>query len=254
MKKYFVTSDIHSFYKPFIEGLNRAGFDINNDDHILIVCGDLFDRGPDAVKLFNWIRALPKNRRILIRGNHEYLFLDLLKNCAFAPYDYTNGTYDTFCDLNRDGLIDEAERWIKSDEWVNYYELNNYIFVHSFIPIKYNDLFPNLNEYNPNWRECGSEEYANEASWGCPWKKFKDGLFDEEIKNNKILVCGHWHTSDFFNVLANDYHSQRNNPIYVSKNLIALDACTALTHGVNILTIENDKITCYNYNDNKKEN
>lgn len=44
MKKYFVASDIHSFYTPFIKELNKTGFDLNNEEHILIICGDLFDK------------------------------------------------------------------------------------------------------------------------------------------------------------------------------------------------------------------
>ena len=42
MKKYFVTSDIHGFYDEFMASLDRAGFDIINPDHILVICGDIF--------------------------------------------------------------------------------------------------------------------------------------------------------------------------------------------------------------------
>ena len=30
MKKYFITSDTHSFYNELIEELNKKGFDVNN--------------------------------------------------------------------------------------------------------------------------------------------------------------------------------------------------------------------------------
>ncbi len=68
MKKYFVVGDIHSFYKPFINELTRKGFDACNNEHVLIVCGDLFDRGPDSKKVYEFIKSLPLDRRILIRG------------------------------------------------------------------------------------------------------------------------------------------------------------------------------------------
>ena len=68
MKKYFVASDIHSFYTPFIIELNKTSFDLNNEEHILIICGDLFDRGSESLKLYEFIKSLPKERRILIRG------------------------------------------------------------------------------------------------------------------------------------------------------------------------------------------
>jgi len=66
MKKYFVASDIHSFYTPFIKKLNKASFDLNNEEHILIICGNLFDRGSESLKLYEFIKSLPKERRILI--------------------------------------------------------------------------------------------------------------------------------------------------------------------------------------------
>ena len=68
MKKYFVSSDIHSFYTPFIKELIKTGFDLNNEEHILIICGDLFDRSDESLKIYEFIKSLPKERRILIRG------------------------------------------------------------------------------------------------------------------------------------------------------------------------------------------
>lgn len=38
MKKYFVSSDIHSFFPQWIKALESHGFDRNNDEHIIIVC------------------------------------------------------------------------------------------------------------------------------------------------------------------------------------------------------------------------
>ena len=47
MKKYFVCGDVHSFYTYLKEALDNAGFDLNNDDHVFVSCGDLFDRGDE---------------------------------------------------------------------------------------------------------------------------------------------------------------------------------------------------------------
>ena len=55
MKKYFVTSDIHGFYNEFISALDRSGFNIDNPDHILIICGDIFDRGSETLDVFNFL-------------------------------------------------------------------------------------------------------------------------------------------------------------------------------------------------------
>ena len=54
MKKYFVCSDLHSFFTEFKEALAKNGFDAENQDHILVVCGDLFDRGKETLYLYNF--------------------------------------------------------------------------------------------------------------------------------------------------------------------------------------------------------
>ena len=56
--KYFITSDIHSFYDEFIEALNKAGYDKNNKDHILIICGDIFDRGTKPLEIYEFLKNM----------------------------------------------------------------------------------------------------------------------------------------------------------------------------------------------------
>lgn len=262
MKKYFVTSDIHSYYNPFIKELNKKGFDVENKEHILIICGDLFDRGPDSVKLYEFIMSLSSDRRILIRGNHEYLFIDLLRKDLPDYYDHTNGTVRTFNDFTHykyydwydlivDKKIKEIEKWILSDEWVDYFETSKYIFTHAFIPLMIDDNSSSKHMYNVNekylvykddWRKSTAKEFEN-ATWGCPWKLAKSGL----NKTGKTIVCGHWHTSDFFNNLKHlriKYDLHKKNPIFVSKRykLIGLDGCTAATNKVNILVLNENEL------------
>ena len=77
--KLFVLSDIHSFYDPMMKALNDKGFEIDNPDHHIVVCGDLFDRGPDAVKVFEFMKDMAdRGRLVYICGNHEELFFDCL--------------------------------------------------------------------------------------------------------------------------------------------------------------------------------
>ena len=262
MKKYFITSDTHSFYNELIHELNKKGFDVTNKEHILILCGDLFDRGPDSIKIYNFIKSLPKERRILIRGNHEYLFIDLLSKDLPDYYDHTNGTvktlndltfnkYGNFYDLVLDKKLNDIKKWILSDEWIDYLETNKYIFTHAFIPLNIDPNSPATHmytadisylSYKENWRESSPKEFEN-ATWGCPWKLAKAGL----NKTGKTIVCGHWHTSDFFNNLKNlkiKYDLFEYNPIFISKKykLIGLDACTAATNKVNILVLNEDEL------------
>lgn len=292
-KKYFVTSDLHSFYTPFKASLDAAHFDISNPDHILIVCGDLFDRGPETNELFNFLMTIPKSRRIFIRGNHEQLYLDLLAKPFPDSYDFSNGTVSTFCQIanfdenclkmssdiyagkeyrEKEDLITsywvqickivknhKITKFLISKEWKSYYELDKYIFVHSFIPTclkpEYS-IYRMLPSYywqedwlqvDPNWRNAMDYEWK-EATWGCPWRLFKEGLFEAEAKTGKVLVVGHWHVSEFHTVFENDYNPHNFN-IYFGKHLIGLDACTASIYSgqVNVMVIDDQGI-CYQYN------
>lgn len=290
-KKYFVVSDIHSFFKPFREALNKAGFDLGNKNHILLILGDVFDRGPDTLPLYDFVMSIPKDRRILVRGNHESLYKDLLEKKFPQSHDFSNGTVDTFCQIanlpgiNRNGIENgyyfregsfydseriseesqklwnlvleevrksEITNWIKSDEWINYYELDKYIFVHSFIPTKIKKEFeqyrlyfqmvnhPQTCEYDPNWRQA--DDYTwEEAMWGCPWKNYLQGLSKPEHEKGKVIVCGHWHSYAFREHLDGVVYTNVNEidfGIYYSKDLIAIDACTSFSNQCNVMVID----------------
>lgn len=283
MKKYFCVSDIHSYYTALKSALDKAGFDLFNKDHILVVCGDIFDRGEETVEVYKFLKSIPKRRRIMIKGNHEELYLSLLEKDFPQRHDFSNGTVKTFCDIAKLGYTDEDIRegyyyscgmftdierysdvckkvwgriknkvakstitkWLKSDEWANYYEIDNKIFVHSFIPIHNNDGLPMYYvqgrdlSYLEGWRELKKDDPIwSDARWCCPWRLYKQGLFDKEVENGKTLVCGHWHASDFRQNLEPDDKDLNSCELYIGKNIIALDGCTAMTGFVNVYTFE----------------
>ena len=49
--KYFVSADVHGFFDEWIYALEEKRFNMDNPEHMLIVCGDLFDRGNQAKEL-----------------------------------------------------------------------------------------------------------------------------------------------------------------------------------------------------------
>lgn len=194
MKTYFITADTHSYYEELIKELNKKGFDINNSNHIFVLCGDLFDRGPDSIKIYEFVKSILKERRILIRGNHEYLFIDLLAKDLPEKYDHSNGIvktlndltlnkYANWIDLVLDKKLHEIKKWILSSDWIDYLETKNYIFTHAFIPLNIDPASPFQHmymvetkylSYKDNWRESSPKEFEN-ATWGCPWKLAKEG-------------------------------------------------------------------------------
>ena len=78
-KKYFAISDIHSFYDEMLEALKSKGFDMQNPDHNVIICGDAFDRGEFSLKVFEFMKILNNENRLMdVRGNHEDLLFDCI--------------------------------------------------------------------------------------------------------------------------------------------------------------------------------
>ena len=88
--KYYVVADVHGYYEELITALTEKGFFEDKEPHKLIICGDLFDRGYEAVKLQEFILELmDKDEVILIRGNHEDLAIELIENihkCVYSSY------------------------------------------------------------------------------------------------------------------------------------------------------------------------
>lgn len=263
--KYFVISDVHSYYDEMIAALNKAGYDQNNPEHIFVLCGDAFDRGPKTLETYKFLKSIPKERRILIRGNHEALLRDAVARQYFYEYDASNGTVRTISDMIRmpyhacvltqklaceqfakTKILD----WIyKSDEWVNYFEVGKFVMVHSWIPLKVLDKLPahyiknRQFEYREDWRNATDAEWEY-STWGCPYDMLLKGFYPED----KVIVCGHWYVGDFHERVERDVRGFSNSNIYFGEHCIALDAGTPSSKRCNVLIIDGDN--CYDQDGN----
>lgn len=257
MPKLFCVSDIHGFYDELIYALYKVGFDENNENHWLIVCGDVWDRGSQPVEVMTYLQSLP--RKVLVKGNHCSLFQDLCERGYPGSHDFSNGTYDTVCEFGGAGLgndFDEccltAYNRTKSfiDGMVNYFETKNYIFVHGWIPVICNDGMPMYYtrnrdfEFNPDWRSAHYSEWE-QARWLNGIKMAHNGF----IEPDKTIVCGHWHCSygHMLNSVKTDnwiteFEEDAIWDPYYGEGVIAIDRCTAHTGEVNVLVLEDEFI------------
>ena len=249
--KIFAVSDIHGYFDEFKQALDEAGFEDNNPNHLLVTCGDHFDRGMQPLEVMNYLMNL--NNVVMIRGNHEEMFEHLCEKRNPQSYDYSNGTMPTIMLLannihNADMIYDSALRSTAEfrNKMVNYFETKNYIFVHGWIPCKplKNNHFYNLAasdfRFNPKWRESTNEQWK-QACWcnGIDMAHF--GL----IEPNKTIVCGHWHCSygHFISdktFKVGEFDESAIWDPYYAEGLIAIDRCTAHTGKVNVLVLEDD--------------
>lgn len=253
MPKFFVTSDIHSFYTPLKKALDEKGFDPNNEAHWLVVCGDCFDRGDESEEVLHFLMSL--ERKVLVKGNHDIL----LEECCMREYSYfhddSNGTRKTIQDLGRMGYgkpFDECCRttWNRLARYrellVNYFETQNYIFVHSWIPVNKKEkshpasrwVSLATDEYMKDWRNANDVEWE-EAMWGNPFDMHMLGL----NQTGKTIVFGHWHCSTGHKMLGHCKDEFDGDAIWepcYANGIIGIDRCVAYTGEVNVVVIEDE--------------
>lgn len=252
MVTLFVTSDIHSHFNIFIKELEEKGYDKDNPNHWLVILGDVFDRGDESEELLHYLMSL--KRKILVKGNHDILLEECCQRGFPYSHDYSNGTVKTINDIGGAGegrFFDECciRTWNKLARYrellVNYFETQNYIFVHSWIPTNKvevsslsNPWIPlTVDEYMEDWRNANDVEWED-AMWGNPFK-----MADRDLnKTGKTIVFGHWHCSTGHKMLGNcedEFENAIWEPCYF-KNTIGIDRCTAYTKQCNILVIEDE--------------
>lgn len=254
-KKIFAISDIHGFYTEMIESLKESGYDEDNPEHLLIVCGDKFDRGKESVKVFQYLkRLMDKNKAIILRGNHLAFIENFLEgsndpfnyihnglNVTIADFWHRTAPFESWCALegNCELSIENYSKWAEIARkdinkeypellpWIKslpyYYETDNYIFTHGMIDGQCFDW------HNPN------------ISWyECTWAKPRD--FNNSIVNtDKKVVVGHINCGLLRSLYGYD---ENDNSIFERPDgkVIGLDTCTVLTHKVNVLVLEDEII------------
>lgn len=235
--KYFVVSDVHDHYYLLKEVLDKNGFDINNSDHKLIICGDAFVRGNEPGELFKFLKLLySKDKLIYIYGNHD---LELLNNINKGEYSKSN----LICinKIKEYGIdINEVSKFI-SEVAIPYFETKDYIFIHGFLPTK-------SNTYNPNWRNSSEKEFKGTT--------IKDGMklsmFYKISEPNKTIVFGHFSTSRCYKMKSASlddwnnkiYKDTKDVPLegyktFYGDTFIALDSSCYKTGFLNLLIINN---------------
>jgi hypothetical protein len=234
-----------------MKALTEAGFDENNPEHVIVVCGDLFDRMDESLKVYDFAKdMIEKGKLIYIKGNHESLLEDCISRGYPLSYDWSNGTAKTVIDLAPDAetfiegcsVVQNKMQYL-ADNTVNYVETKNYIFVHSWIPMICEEPLPayytrgRTYAFNPDWRNAPQKEW-NDAMWVNPFNMAVHNL----NQTGKTIIFGHWHCSTGW---AKDEGRSEFGPDaewtpYYGKGFISIDACTAHSGKCNVIVIEDE--------------
>lgn len=234
--KYFVSSDIHGYYTYWQEALKENNFDINNKEHKIIICGDLFDRGEEPQEIIDFVLK-NQDKIILIEGNHEDLMHDMILRGYPSNSDLHNKTFDTLVKLGYDEtksmkeVAKESGLMAVLDLYQDYYETSKYIFTHSWIPTEIDGT------YDSNWRNTSYSSRLR-SRWVNPLDYYLRKVFEP----NKTIVSGHWHVSAFHAYFNPDKYSEfgpkANYSPFITKEFIGLDACTIFSKKVNCIVLE----------------
>lgn len=259
--KYFASGDIHSYFDNWMAYLNNAGFEIDNPEHKIIICGDLFDRGDQTVECFEFVKCLHlQDRLVYVRGNHEDLLFDCVRQIKrrfdIPRHHISNGTvktvahladtnqYDILCNCYDKKLFEERTQEVLEfidKNTVDYFELGNYIFVHGWVPCDSDD--PNM------YHARKSVTLADKNTWSDKWDaaRWLNGMdcWNQGAQpEGKTVVCGHWHTSwghcKFHGHTTEFPHiaikgAKNSFKPFVEDGIIAIDGCTAYTGLVNVV-------------------
>ena len=238
-KKIFVVSDIHGHQTLLKNALDECEFDKENPDHLLVCCGDYFDRGSENYEVLKFFERL--KHTVLLRGNHEDLLLKLLYSGKILPHNYINGTMQTLNDFFGKYFINPVDDTIdfsgktrtvdRVTEFINgtvdYFETENYVFVHGWLP--------------DNADTVEKRASIDKTSWeSARWVKWTDKYDGRTPLPDKTVICGHMPT--FYATKFDSSRSPTSSDIFYGNGIIAIDAGTFDSQKVNVLVIEDNLI------------
>ncbi len=117
----------------------------------------------------------------------------------------------------------------------DYYETEQYIFVHGWIPCQMQQKL----QRGPRYSYI--EDWWNGDWDAARWTNGLEAAHYGVTVPGKTVVCGHWHTS-FGHCNYEGGCSEVGNDAdfspYIAPGIIVLDACTALSHKVNCIVID----------------
>ncbi len=258
-------SDVHGFKTELMMALEGKGLFEGKVDK-LVICGDLLDRGEEAVETVDvCLELMRQDKLIYIAGNHEDMFVHALQSIArgevmniaggMSPH-YHNGTWDTLLQLSgmsakeAASYPDELIRAVRASRFykellpaaLDYYETENYIFCHGWIPafaIGY-PIFTSF-EYDPAWR-CATPDRWKRARWYNGMELSCRYRINEP---SKTIVCGHWHASyghSVYEKKGSEWGEDADFSPFRADGIIAIDACTAASGVVNCISLEDGEL------------
>ncbi len=235
--KLFAVSDAHGHASVLKRDLEAAGFGVGREDHLLVCCGDIFDRGGENRAMLAYLESIPN--KVLLRGNHEDMLIRALDRGYITDTDIHNGTDITLCEFLGEDSIDkngriapnpEAEAILRAyvDSTLPYFETEHYVFTHGWIPLGTKNGY---SEVEPTWRSSSFPAFRD-SRWIAWPKAYELGL----TLSDKTIVCGH--RASVYGVAFDRRRARDDTSPFFGKGMVAIDGATVVSGRVNVLVLE----------------
>ena len=139
--RILAVSDVHGEHDKFLALLKETEYDPASD--LLIVCGDIIDRGTQNIETIRTCQKLQQQGAILLKGNHEQFAEECIKDMIlerpseslqlWVCHNGGSNTYDELINLSKSELKDLLS-FIR--RLPLYFAVGDYIFVHAGVDSK----------------------------------------------------------------------------------------------------------------------
>ncbi|MDB5274204.1 MAG: putative metallophosphoesterase [Chitinophagaceae bacterium] len=144
MSRTIIISDIHGCFNTLQELLHTISY--TAQDH-LVVLGDLTDRGPRSKEVLDLFLSIQQKGYplTLLRGNHEVMLMDALRDRELEPRWIRAGGDTTLKSLGINTVRDIPIRYIQMiHHMLDYYEDEDAIYVHAALNFSIADPFSDI--------------------------------------------------------------------------------------------------------------
>lgn len=170
--RILAVSDVHGENDKFLALLKETEYDSASD--LLIVCGDLIDRGTQNLETIRTCQKLQQQGAILLKGNHEQFAEECIQDMilerpseALQLWVCHNGGSDTYDELTNVSK-NELKILLKFIQKLPlYFTIENYIFVHAGV-----DAAKPIEQHKEN-----DLVWCKDSFYSCPAYKGKTVIF-----------------------------------------------------------------------------
>lgn len=223
----YAMSDLHGCYDKYTNMLKKINF---SDNDTLYILGDIVDRGPDGIKI--WQDIIKRKNVTALRGNHDFLAYHLLKILSKSSlFDVLgSGQDDGFVEKYRSWIFDGGSPTEQGFNELDEAEQKKILLFMSYMPI-YEEVEVNGNKFFLSHTVPNKERMQEFEK--LLWQEFIIGEpeYEKEYFPDKFIVTGHTPTGFI--------DTKYKGKIWRGNNHIAIDCGAVFGNPLGCICLDN---------------